>query len=236
MLLAPLVLGALSSGPRWVHLLLLVAWLVAYLAFYATGLWLRARRRPRYRPPVLAYGAATAVLGLALLAVEPRLAWWAPVYAPLLLISLAYSVRRRDRALGNDLVTVVAACLMAVVAYGLGSAGASESGPPPGASSGEAWLLALVLLGYFFGTVLYVKTMIRERGNRGMYVASVLHHLLVALGAALTTLPWTVPTVLGLLAVRAAVVPRRWPGATPKQLGIGEIVATVVLSVALLTA
>ena len=38
-------------------------------------------------------------------------------------------------------------------------------------------------------------------------------------------------TVGVLLAVRAAVVPRRWPRATPKAIGIGEIVATTAVAV-----
>lgn len=234
MLLAPTLLGALEGGARPVHLLLGLAWFVAYLAFFATGLWLRARRRPRYRPPVLAYGAATVVLGGGLLALEPRLVGWGVLYAPLLVVSLAYSWHRRDRALGNDLVTVVAACLMAVVAYGLGTRVAPDGALPPGAASGEAWTLAAVLLAYFFGTVLYVKTMIRERDNAAMHTASAAYHAAVALAAWVAPLGWPVPVVLTLVAVRAVVVPRRWPGASPRALGVGEIVATTALSLALL--
>lgn len=250
MLLAPLVVGAVHGGPGWVHLLLLVAWVVAYLAFYAAGLWLRARLRPRYRPPVVAYGTATAVLGVGLITLEPAVATWGLVYAPLLATSLVFSWRRRDRALGNDLVTVLAACLMAVVAYGLGTrAGAGDgvllggaggglaTGPGgvlPGAASASAWAIAAVLLAYFFGTVLYVKTMIRERANRRMYLASVSHHVVVALVAWLSGVDVLVSAVLTLLAVRAAVVPRRWPTATPRALGMGEIAATAALAAALL--
>lgn len=235
MLLAPTLLGALEGGARPVHLLLGAAWLVAYLAFFATGLWLRARRRPRYRPPVVAYGTATAVLGGALLAAEPRLIAWGPVYVLLLAVSLGYSWRRRDRAFGNDLVTVVAACLMAVVAYGLGTRGTADGGLAPGASSGEAWVLAAVLLAYFFGTVLYVKTMIRERGNPAVRRASLAYHGAVAVAAWAAPLAWPVPVVLTLVAVRAVVVPLRWPGASPRALGLGEIAVTTALSVALLS-
>ena len=40
MLILPLAVGALRAGPRWVHLWLLAAWLIGYLAFQATAGWL----------------------------------------------------------------------------------------------------------------------------------------------------------------------------------------------------
>ena len=48
---------------------------------------------------------------------------------------------------------------------------------------------------------------------------------------------WSLP-VLGaffaVLAVRAALVPRRWPTARPMAIGLGELAASVVLGVLLL--
>src|SRR5665648_639280 len=174
---AALAVGASRSGPRWVHLWLLAAWLIGYLAFRATAGWLRSGRKPRYRPPVLAYGAATAVVGGALLAVEPQPLRWAVVYPPLLVASLWFSARRAERALLNDLLTIAAAALMAVVAYGLG---VPDDAWLTGAASGAAWLLAAAVFAYLAGTALYIKTMIRERGNRAMYRASVAYHAVVA--------------------------------------------------------
>ena len=59
MLAGPLLVGVLASEPRWVHLPLTLLWFVGYFAFFAIGLWLRSRRKARYRPPVRAYGLAT---------------------------------------------------------------------------------------------------------------------------------------------------------------------------------
>ncbi len=233
MLVLPPAVGAIASGITWPHLLLLAVWIVGYLGFFAAGLWLKSRRRPRYWPPVRAYGIATVVLGVALLAVHPTLAWWAPVFAPLLAASLWFSARRADRSLANDAVTVLAASLMTVVAWGLGTAGgATASGPferLPGATSPHAWLLAAVLLAYFAGTVLYVKTMIRERGNRRMWWASVGYHVAVVVAVVPVSLP--LGALFALLAIRAAIVPRRWPSLSPKAVGLGEVVASVALGV-----
>jgi hypothetical protein len=230
MLVLPLTVGALRSDAQWVHLWLLAAWLVGYLAFFATGLWLRSARKARYRPPVVAYGAATAVVGGGLLLTEPELLRWGVVYAPLLVTSLWYSARRTERALLNDVLTVGAASLMAVVAYGLGAP--DDGAWLPGAGSREAWALAAAVLGYLVGTALYVKTMIRERGNASMYRASVIYHAAVAV----VFLAWLPPigAFFAVLAVRAAVVPKRWARARPLAVGLGEIAASVLLGVLLL--
>lgn len=223
MLVVPPVVGAVMSGVTWRHALLLVAWLVAYLAYNAVGLWLRSGRKARYLPPVRAYGIAAVLVGGGLLVVTPGLLVWAPVYAVLLGVSLTASVRRADRSWSNDAVTVVAACLMTLVAAGLGSRA------PAQAARSAVVLAAVVLLAYFWGTVLYVKTMIRERGRRDVLAWSIGYHVAIAAAG------FVVHPLLGgvgvLLAARAAVVPRRWPRATPKAIGIGEIVATTAVAV-----
>lgn len=211
MLVVPVVVGAAAVGPTWWHGLLLVTWLVAYLAFYATGLWLRARRRPRYLPPVRAYGVATALLGVVLLVTEPGLLRWGVAYGPLLAVSLWLSARRQDRSLVSGLVTVAAACLMTVVA-------------------GGPWVAAGILFAYFAGTVLYVKTMIRERGSRPMLVASVGAHAAATVLVGLVS-PW-LAGLFGLLTVRAVVVPLVWPRATPRAIGFGEVAASLAVTVA----
>ena len=237
MLTVPLVVGAIRSGLTWAHLLLLVAWFSAYFAFYATGLWLKSRRKARYRPPVIAYAASTAALGLPLVAWHPELLRWAVVFAPLLAVSLGYSVRRDDRAILNDLLTTGAASVMVVVAAGLGRAG-TPPGPLgdltdpawfPGGGDADLWRVTLVVALYFAGTAFYVKTMIRERGSRGWLAASIAWHVgTLAVAAAV----W--PPAAWLMAVallRAVVVPWRFPRATAPQIGYGEVVVSVALTV-----
>jgi hypothetical protein len=245
MLVVPVVVGGVVGGVAWRQALLLAAWLVAYFAFHATGLWLRASRRPRYLPPVRAYGIATAVLGGALVVSAPALLRWAPVYAVLLAVSLACSVRRADRSWLNDAVTVLAAALMTVVAAGLGAHGdpAATAGPtgtlvPPGAGDGAAWAVAGVLGAYFLGTVPYVKTLVRERGDAAVLAVSEGYHwLLVVLAVTLALVGALRPAAgvalvvaaLGLL-LRALLVPRRRPWPSPRSVGFGEVGATVVVT------
>lgn len=239
MLVVPFAVGALDAGPSWRQLPLLLTWLAGYFAFFATGLWLRSRRKARYWPPVRAYAVLTAALGLVVVAIEPDLLRWAVVFLPLVAVSLWCSWRRADRSLLNDAVTVLAACLMTVVVAAVGTHGGARSTPDlpgltwlPGADRTRPWLLAALLLAYFAGTVLYVKTMIRDRGDGRRYALSVAYHVVVCLPAAVVN-PW-----LGLLfvalALRSAVVPKWWPGITPAAIGAGEIVASITLGSLLL--
>ena len=59
MLLLPFVVGTVrgvqDAGFRPVTLALGALWLAGYLAYSAAGLWLKSRRRPRYRRPMLTY-------------------------------------------------------------------------------------------------------------------------------------------------------------------------------------
>ncbi|MDM7856227.1 YwiC-like family protein [Cellulomonas alba] len=244
MLVVPVVVGAVVGGPAWRHVLLLAAWLAAYLAFHATALWLRASRRPRYLAPVRAYAAATAVLGVALVASAPSLLGWAPVYAVLLAVSLRCSARRADRSWLNDGVTVLAAALMAVVAAGLGTHGSTRGSwlVPPGGADAGAWAVAGVVGAYFLGTVPYVKTLLRARGSVAVLAVSRAYHALLLVVAAVLAATGVLPPVVGCvlvavalgLLVRAVVVPRRRPWPSARAIGLGEVAATVVVTAAAL--
>ena len=202
MLVTPLVVGALASGPRWPHLLLAAFWMAGYLAFFATGRWLKSRRKARYLPPLQAYVPLATVLGLGVLAVQPSLLVWAPVFVLPMAAGLVASATRHERALLSGLATTVGSSLMTLVAYDLG----------PGSDWPRAWLLTAVLAAYFTGTVFYVKSAIRERGNTTFLRWSVAYHLAIAL-APLVLLdgPARIAlTVVALaLAARAALVPPR---------------------------
>ena len=228
MLVVPVVVGALLAGPTWRHALLLAAWLVAYLAFHATGLWLKASRRPRWWPPVRAYGLATGALGAVLVLTSPSLLVWAPVFGALLVVSLGCSARRADRSWLNDAVTVGAAALMTPVAATLGT------WDPP---SDRAWLAGGLLAAYFLGTVPYVKSLIRDRGSRPVLVVSSGYHLALVVGAGAAAVaggpPVLVVVAIALLA-RAVLVPRLRPWPSAKAIGVGEIVATAAVTLATL--
>ncbi|HEX2895581.1 MAG TPA: YwiC-like family protein [Marmoricola sp.] len=225
MLASPLLVGVLAGGVAWVQLPLAAFWFAGYFAFFATSLWLKARRRAKWFPPVRAYGVLTALLGIAVLAMQPSLVRWTPLFVVPLGIGLYAAAQRRDRALVSGLATTAGSALMTVVAYDAG----------PGSDLTRAWELALVQFLYFAGTIFYVKTVIRERDNvHFRWVSAGFHAAALVLVAILfgivenNSLAWPLLVVFAALLARAILVPPYRP--TPKQVGIAEIAATVAVA------
>lgn len=215
MLVVPFVLGVMAGGPALLHLLLLPAWLLAYLASYFFLQWLRVRRRQRFVRPLVVYGSLLALTGGALVLLEPSLLVFALLYLPGFLVNVVYARRHDDRSLVNGLVSVVQACLGVPLANAVG---ADPDWP-------VAWRLFALALLYFAGTVFFVKTMIRERESAGYYWASIGYHTGALVLAGLLS-PWLlVPFALYL--ARAVVLPRR--PMRPAQVGAVEIVNSVLL-------
>ena len=239
MVIVPCLTGSILGGFSLRGGLLLIAWLAAYCAYYALGQWLRApkERRTRWWPPLLTYGTIAALAGGTLLVIRPALVWWGPVFALCLGVSLVFTANGAQRAWLNDLVLMVAANLMTVVAYGAAlpaSVARAKTWLPPGVDDRTPWLAGLMLFAYFFGTVFYVKTMLRDRHRPATYAASVAYHVLLA-GAA--WLLGSLPGLVGLLLLARAVIVPKLPGPVPtKYVGFGEFGATMLVLAAVLVA
>jgi FtsH-binding integral membrane protein len=214
MLLLPYVAGVLAAGFRSPDMPLLGAWLAGYLMSYFLLQTIKTRRLRRFQQPIYLYAAATAVFVVPVVVACPRVLLYAPAYAALLAVNAWHARRRRDRALLNDLASVAQSCLIVFVV-------ATIAGQPP-AHVATPFLLTLL---YFTGTVLYVKTMIRERGNPAYRRASIAFHT-----AALAVALWLGPlaaVVFALLLARAWLLPHRT--LTPKQVGVAEIAASMLV-------
>jgi hypothetical protein len=217
MLASPLAVGALAAGPAWGHLPLAAFWFAGYFAFFAASLWLKSGRKPRYLSPARAYAVLAAVLGVTTAYLNPGLLRWAPLFLAPLGLGLWAAARRRERDLLAGLTMVLGSALMTVVADAAGE----------GPDLHRAWRLALVQLLYFAGTVFYVRSQIREKGNERFLRASVAVH--AASTAIVLTLSPLLALVFALLTVRAAVVPRF--SLSPKQIGIAEVVGVLAVAV-----
>ena len=128
-----------------------------------------------------------------------------------------WHARRRRRALANGMAPVLQSTLMvflvAIVA---------------GVTPLTVWDAFVAVLLYLAGTVLYVKTVIRERGSRRYLVASVAYHA-VALGVAVLLAP-VLALPFGWFLARAVLVPRRTPPVA--VVGLLEIAGSVALVLA----
>jgi hypothetical protein len=219
MLLLPYVVAVFVTGPRWAHLPLLGAWLAGYLFSYHALLAVKTGRPARVRPQLLAYGGATALLGLPVLLARPAVLGYAPLYAVLVAVNAVHARRRRERALLNDLASVALSVLVVFVV-------ATVAEVPPTALLG----VAAAVGAYLVGTVLYVKTMIRERDSVGHRWASLAYHLAVTAVALAAGWGPVLVAVFTLLLLRAALLPGR--RLDPLRVGLIELAGTLLVAAA----
>lgn len=224
MALLPAVSGIIASTFDWRRLWLILAWLLCYCAQFTTARWLRARFRRRYLPPVAAYTAALALIGTPLLAMHPQLLIWAPWYATCAAVSLAGAWLRKDRSLWVNAASVLATSAMAMVVY-------TFDRP----MSSHLLLSGATLAGVFactqYGSVLYVKTMIRERRNPKYLAASWIWHIVLVILSARSSavMPFTI--LSAALLVRAIVMPvvGRRAHIKPIIVGLGEMMFSLLI-------
>lgn len=229
-LAVPLILGLAISGVTWPGVIFAVTWVLAYPASYYLGRafavrtrrgeWSRIARRERSAAAPWAVAAGCGALVLAvrqpvLLIVGGALAlvWW---------VSVRLAVAGRERGFGNDLL-LVAQSLVALPLLWFVTTG-SWSVPP------SVWLAVGVCATYFVGSVIHVKSLIRESGDRRWHIADVVFHVL-ALAWAAVALVLLVP--FGLALGRAVVMR---PGLRPGVIGAVEIVVSVAVVAAVLVA
>lgn len=240
MITIPALSGAVLAGFQWAHLPLLLFWWIGYFCYQAMALWLKSRRKPKYFPPVRAYALATLPFAGMVAVMRPYLVFWVMAFLPLISTAVWCSVKRKERSVLNDTVTVLAACLMVPVAF---HAAAGHGDP----RWGWVWTVFAVEFAYFWGTIPHVKALIRERNRPEVARLSIYFHAAVTVILALLT-PFGVfaPAPLGgwvlvalwvALTVRAYVMPhyqRSTRLLKPIEIGMTEVVFSLLLAYALL--
>lgn len=223
MLIAPVAVGALAGGPNPWHLALLLCWLAAFCLNFFASLSIKSRKPKRYARQLLAYAIAVAVFGIPLVVHDVNVLRMLVAAVPAFAVNIGFVLRRNERAWVNDVVGVALAGVVGFGAFLLGSKPDNDA---------HAFHAVLAVCLYFVGTVVYVKTLIRERGSKGWLQTSYAYHgVLLALTVAGGW--WVAAVVASLLLARAIVVPGR--GWTPKRVGLTEIIATLAVAIAALT-
>lgn len=192
-----MVIGGFDGGRLW----LTGAWLLCYCVQFTAARWLRSRFQRRYLPPVLTYAALLAVAGVPLLAMHPLILVWAPLYAVCAGVSFLCAWLRRERSLWANAAAVIATSMMAYVVYAFDD-------PDLLGRTGMGLALAGTFAMTQFGSVLYVKTMIRERRNNRYLAASwIWHAALLALTCAIPGRTLPLPIIATALLLRAVAMP-----------------------------
>lgn len=220
-MVGPVALAMLLTGPHWLPAVLLVGWLAAYCFNYFLSQAIKGRRRPgawrRVLPQLTAYGATALTCAAVVIAADHWALRIAPALAGAFVVNVVAIAGRNERAWVNDIAGIVASAAVGFAAVHAGHGDIAAALAPMG-----------LLAGYFIGTVFFVKTMIRERGNRRVLGASVSWHIALVI-AALALRSWTAPVLLTTLA-RAIIAPRY--RLSPKQIGIAEAAITVAMMAA----
>lgn len=222
----------------------LCTWWLGYFAFFAASVWMRARFNSRHLKPVLVYAGLTAIAGLVTVALDWTLLRWAPLYLPLIAVAVWETYRHRPRSLASGVSTVIAACLILPVVVSAGVVSHELSPALAFVPDARVWAITCVYLGFFVGTVPYVKTLIRKRGNRGWLIGSIAYHVAITVAAMVGTLlvadsailSWAVVGMAFVLLTRATLMPivgqRRAHPWTPKTVGLLDAFMTVLVVIA----
>jgi len=227
MLLVPFLLGVAASRPSAWQLVLAGAALAGYLTSATLQAWARARRPPEYQWPIIVYGAAFGVLGLILVVAFPGLLLSLVIVVPAGIIVFRGARPGTRRDLANSLAQVAQVLVLV---------------PAAAYVSGEIDIEPLVAYtavaaAYLVGTVLVVRSVLRERGNDAFVALSVGFHVIVTT-LAVILYPGGYALVAAALTGRAIALPllqRRWASGAhslrPIHVGMVEIAASIAVVV-----
>ena len=225
MLLLPLLVGISASRFDAWQVVLAGAAASGYLASATAQTWRRARNREKYRLSLLVFGVTFAGLSLALVATHPALLLTLTVLLPAAAVAVLLSRPGRPRSVAEGLAQVAQALVLV-------PASAYLAGPLDVPRVALATLTAGL---YLVGTVLTVRSVIRERGNLRFVALSGGYHVVAAV-AALLLLPIAYAALFAALAARALALPmiERHLADTPRplrpiQVGMVEMLASACL-------
>jgi hypothetical protein len=230
-LMVPVLCGWAVAGVSPAGWLLLAAWLCAYPVGYYLGRALTARvhrgswtvRARRERSRALPWLVLTAALGLPLAWARPWLLLVAVLLGAVWGLGLWVAASRGERSLANDLLLVG----QATVAVPLSVAVVAGPGAVFGALAAPTWQVTAVVAAYLAGSVLHVKSLLREAGKVTYRRANISGHALLVAGSWFSSPWWLVATVPALL---RTVLLR--PGMRPAAIGGIETAVALLVVVA----
>lgn len=231
-LVVPLLIGLLLGYTSLVTALFAVAWLLAYPANYYLGraIVIRWRRGnwSRLAKRELRHARGWVILALipavVLVVLRPWLLWVGAVLLMLWAVSLWLTRIGHERGASNDLLLVAQASVAVPLMWALDTNTANLGIGQ--ATAATAWWAACICLVYFTGTVIHVKSLIREANDRRWAVGSrVFNSASIAMGF---VSPWLLLAFIPA-AIRAFAIPK---GLRPARVGMVEMVISLLVVIA----
>lgn len=230
-LIVPAIIVSFLGANNWVGALFFLAWVSGYPVSYflgralisriRRGTWTnKARKELEYLLPWL---IVSGIASITLISVRPWIISYGILVVALWSVSVYLSWSGRERGIVNDLLLVGLASMAPIMMYQAASNHFSLRDLPH-----SVWISTLMSLLFFTGSVIHVKSLIREVENRSWHKASIIFHATVLVLMFVFAKPWIllIPFVLALL--RTIVIK---PGLRPGTLGIVELSVSISLIV-----
>ncbi|MHA0855423.1 YwiC-like family protein [Paenibacillus sp. CMAA1364] len=215
MVSVPFIIGMMASNPQWLHLLLFLAWLFLYLASYPLLQAVKKRsNRGRFIQWGIIYGVIALLCVILPLYKYPVLFYFSIPFLSLLVVNIWHAKQRSERQIVND--------LSAILIFSLGGAAAYLVGD----GTWDYRMIMVILFNflYFTGTVFFVKSVFRERGNARWLAANHIYHVILMIAPWLVGMPWMMLSYACAL-VRSFVYGGKQM--RPMKVGIIEIVSVL---------
>ena len=223
-LLVPLILAGFLGAATPVGLLFAVTWVLAYPVSYfgSRAVMTRLRRHEwsriavRERTEAIPWLVLFVLAAIPLVVLRPWLVIAGIGVGAVWLVSAWLTWIGRERGIANDLVLVV----LSAVAVPLMWMAAQDSFAVPS----DIWMATAVTAAFFVGSVLHVKSLIREADDRRWHIASIVYAVTASIAAPFVSW-WLLPAFAGG-AVRTIVMK---PGLRPGIIGAVEAVMSLLV-------
>nr|WP_263314051.1 YwiC-like family protein [Mammaliicoccus sp. Marseille-Q6498] len=173
MIIIPIAFGIAVSGFSFLHLLLYIGVLSAYFMSDQVFFYLKKRKKDiGYLYTASIFLVALVLSFLTIVLYKHETIYIFLIMIPLSCVNAYYAKHNNERALTNDIIAVLIFCLFGVISVVINTS----------ITHIQLWLTVFLLsFIYFFGTILYVKTMIREKKSKTYKWSSWIYHVCIVL-------------------------------------------------------
>lgn len=228
-LIVPAIIVSFLGAGNGIGLIFLLTWVSGYPVSYFLGraLIMRIRRGSWTAKAKTELQSAIPWIVITffgasyMVALRPWLLMYGIFVIALWSVSIYLSWAGRERGIANDLLLVGLASMEPVLMYQVAKNHSSLVGIPHG-----IWVAAMMSMLFFAGSVVHVKSLIREVKNRNWHTGSVVYHLVVLAVLLAVARPWYLAVPFSLALVRTILVK---PGLRPGTLGVVELGVSIAL-------
>ena len=223
MLIIPYWLGVAASDFIWQHIPAFLGWICLYLATYPMLLLFKKKKMAFYLKWTIIYLIPSVILLFIPFYYQSSVLIFGLLMIPFFMINIYFSVKKQDRAFGND--------VSAIISFSV--AGLASSYLPSGEISSIALMVSIGSTLFFIGSTFYIKSVIREKKNERFKWFSWIYHAVIVI-LCLVAWEWIMAIAFIASLIRAIVFYGK--SYSIKKIGIYEIGNAVIFFVIMLVA